>query len=132
MQEIHLAITNAYILWKSNPANQQMKLKEFCIILAKELIGTHCSRKRIGQPPISVPSPVQLCDDHFPTKATRQLCFNCHQHNHERHTTPWYYCTCWLHLCHTDEKEVTDSGSTTTKQLANFFSTGPAKKVQYN
>ena len=100
----NLAILNVYILWKSNLANQQMKLKEFLVTLAKKLIGTYCSWKRIGRPSVSAPSPVRLCDGHFPTKATRQRCFYCHQLNHERHTTTWYCRTCRLHLCHTGEE----------------------------
>ena len=45
-----LAVTNAFILWKFHTDHRRMKLKEFRVTLAKELIGSYSSRKRVGRP----------------------------------------------------------------------------------
>ena len=97
-----LAITNAYILYKTRC---KMTILGFRVTLAKELIGTYCSRKSSGLPSISSPSPIRFHDDHFPTKATHQRChYHCH-HNNERRTTTLYCCACQLYLCHTGKEE---------------------------
>ena len=50
-----LAITNAFILYRTQPGNSKRTLKDFRTTLAKELIDTYCSRKRAGRPSIAPP-----------------------------------------------------------------------------
>ena len=100
-----LAITNAYILYKSHPDHRRTKMLDFRVTLAKELIGGYCNRKRTGRPSISGPLPIRFRTDHFPSKATRHRCHYCCNRKHKRRTTTWYCRACRLYLCHTGEEE---------------------------
>ena len=67
-----VAVTNAYILYKNfhpNPSKSLRSIKDFCLQLAQELIGTYCSRRvsgRSGGPTRTL----QL--QHFPVKEFTQ------------------------------------------------------------
>ena len=59
-----------------------MKLKDFRVTLAQELIGTSTNRKRIGQLAITT----RVCQLHFPTKTSGKYnrCHYCYKNKHER------------------------------------------------
>ena len=46
-----LAITNAYILYKSHPDHRRMTMLDFRVTLAKELIGTYILQQEENRPP---------------------------------------------------------------------------------
>lgn len=61
---LNVAITNAYISWKIfKPTTECQSLKEFRIILGKELIGNYSTRRRRGRIGEEIPSLPLL---HFP------------------------------------------------------------------
>ena len=95
-----VAITNAYIVCKNHTCLSVPTLKNFRIILARELIGTYSSRKRRGrhpERPISQPFSI----GHFPQKSDRfSRCHYCLKKKKERHETKWFCNACDLHLYH--------------------------------
>ena len=77
---VDLAITNAYVLSQSNPDTGVRNVKDFRTSLAKELIGTYASKKRVGRPSIGLPM-TRFCQHHFPMRVTsKHLCHYCHNY----------------------------------------------------
>lgn len=98
-----LAITNAYILHRSCPGVRGMKMKDFRVTLANELIDTFKGKKKAGRPAV-LPPAKRFCQEHFPIKEsgqTRRRCHYCYKYRHERHDTPWHCKECQLSFCHT-------------------------------
>lgn len=98
-----LAITNAFILYQTQPGNRRKTLRDFRTDLAKELINNYSSRKRAGRPSIAPPT-TRFCSSHFPMKVAdtpRHRCYYCYLEMKRRHDTDWYCNDCKLHLCHT-------------------------------
>ena len=87
-----------------------MKLQEFCVTLAVELIGTYCSRKRIGRPSILRHLLYGFAMTTFQPKQLGSTAFIAINTNHEPCSITWYCRTCRLHLCHTGEKRVLSIG----------------------
>ena len=100
------AVVNAFILWKNyqpmvNVSIRQQSIKNFCLVLASELIGSYNSRQHYTLPtPIKEASnspatkrariapDTSLSEGHFPIKETRGryvFCWNirgeCHETN---------------------------------------------------
>lgn len=104
---LDVAITNAYILCKSDTDLSVPSVKEFRVDLAKALIANYCSRKRAGRPSM-IPSARRFCEDHFPTRGADKprRCYYCHHHrNKQRHETVWHCNTCQLFLCHNGRED---------------------------
>ena len=98
---VDLAITNAYILSQSNPDIGVKNIKDFRTSLAKELIGTYASKKRVGRSSIAPPT-TRFCQHHFPMRVTsKHRCHDCHNYKKERWETVWLCKDCQLYLCHT-------------------------------
>ena len=64
------AITNSYIVCKHHSTLQVLSTKEFRADLAKQLIGTHSSRKCLGRPSFTMVSPKPFSEDHFPVRGS--------------------------------------------------------------
>ena len=104
----NVTVTNAYILRKHyNTLATFKNIKEFHVQLAKELIGTYCSRLRCGRNggPIR-----QLSLRHFPMKIrdenNKVKRGRCSYHNtvhHARVDSSWYCRECDTWLCHTGD-----------------------------
>ena len=104
-----VAVTNAYILYKhfhSHPSKSLLSVKDFRLQLAKELIGSYCSRRVPGRSG-GVVRPLQL--QHFPLKeclettekrSRRGRCSYCSNHHSKRSDTCWRCRECKVWLCH--------------------------------
>lgn len=104
---IDLAITNAYVLCKNTLTYAKITtLKSFHSTLAKELIGTYCSRKRLGRPSTGAAPKRLKYTAHFPVKKYESgkkggCCHYCYVYcNERRGESVWYCNTCKVHLCH--------------------------------
>ena len=103
---LEVAIVNSYILSKSSP------FKSFRLQLAKELIGSYCSRKLSGRGS-NQRRPLQIL--HFPlkigstttsaTKHKRDRCELCKK-NKTRKDTSFRCHECNVWLCHTGDEET--------------------------
>ncbi len=98
-----VSVTNAFILYRTTHLGMKMTNRKFREILADQLIGDYCSRRRAGRGGNSIKS-LQLM--HFPTKVPsgnrerkRGRCSLC-QEGHERKDTPWFCTECGVWLCH--------------------------------
>ena len=98
------AITNAFILYCITHPGTKLRVKKFREVLAKQLIGDYCSRRRAGRGGHLVkPLPLQ----HFPIKVPsndgtskkRGRCSLCAEKK-KRADTPWYCRECRVWLCH--------------------------------
>lgn len=96
-----VAVTNAFILYRGNPRSR-LSMKQFQELLAHQLIGDYCSRRRPGR--VSHPiRPLPL--RHFPAKVPsttgrkRGRCSLC-QESHKRSDTQWFCNECGVWLCH--------------------------------
>ena len=98
-----LAITNVYILHHPHAGVRGMTMKDFCVLLANQLIGAFSGRKKAGHP-AALPPAKSFCMEHFTIKEngqTRRRCHYCYNHRHERHDSPWHCKECQLSFCHT-------------------------------
>ncbi len=103
-----VAITNSYILHKNFTSNTIRNVKQFRLQLAKELIGTYCSRKTSGR---SCGLPRTLALQHFPLRicpqpsakrCKRGRCGYCSQ----LHKSSWMCQECGVWLCHDGNNET--------------------------
>ena len=102
---IDLTITNAYILCKHFTHLKITSTKAFRVGLAKELIGSYCSRKRVGRPSVQPARKRLRYSVHFPVKKVKaggkgHRCHYCQTHLKCRRETVWYCNTCAVYLCH--------------------------------
>ena len=102
-----VAITNSYILCKHHSTLQVLSTKEFRADLAKQLIGTHSSRKRLGRPSLTMVSPKPFSEDHFPVRGSSKShqCTYCRTVRSQRRETVWYCKTCKKFLCHNGKED---------------------------
>lgn len=97
-----VCVTDAFIMYRGNPRSR-LSMKRFQEILAQQLIGDYCSRRRPGR----VSRPIQpLPIRHFPMKRSsttsgrkRGRCALC-QERHHRSDTQWFCNECGVWLCH--------------------------------
>ena len=101
-----VAITNSFILFKTAHPQKKMNIGEFRQVLASQLIGGYCSRKRPGRSGGMVKS---LPLSHFPSKVAtdvgrrkngRNKCSHCLKQGRGRKDTSWYCRECKVWLCH--------------------------------
>lgn len=98
-----VSVTNAFILYVSTHHGTKMTNKTFREMLADELVGDYCSRKRAGRGN-NIIRPLQI--QHFPTKVPsgnnerkRGRCSLCRE-KRRRRDTPWFCEQCGVWLCH--------------------------------
>ena len=96
-----VAITNAFILYRVGHPASKLKIQDFRRVLAKELIGDYCSRRRAGRGHNTIPA---LPMSHFPIKPStsgrkRGKCSQCKEHK-KRSDTTWFCRDCGVWLCH--------------------------------
>ena len=102
-----VTITNSLILYNITDTNKRMKNLKFREILATELIGNYCSRKRAGRGAHSI-KPLPLL--HFPLKVQgesgykRGRCTLCKEKN-KRTDCQWHCRECDVWLCHQGSQE---------------------------
>ncbi len=99
---VGVAIFNAYIFYRHATQNGATSLKKFHELVAIQLIGDYCSRKKPGRISYLVkPLPIT----HFPQKrhdspgTKRGRCVVC-QEKKQRRDTPWFCSSCGVWLCH--------------------------------
>lgn len=100
---VGVALTNAFILYQAGHPQSSLALKSFQELVAKQLIGDYCSRRRAGRVSHAVkPLPLR----HFPTKIPgtiserkRGRCGLCRERN-RRSDTQWFCYECGVWLCH--------------------------------
>lgn len=100
---VDVTITNAYILCKHHTDMNIKSTKIFRADLAKALIGSYCSRKRVGRRSINPAAKRFKVEDHFPVKGAEKSrrCYYCYNHkDKKRAETTWYCQTCDKFLCH--------------------------------
>lgn len=102
---LDVAITNSYILYQGWSGSTKISIKKYRIKLAKEIIGSYCSRRRAGRGG-SLIKPLPF--SHFPMKLSsspserkRGRCTYCEHHKKKRTDTQWYCHECGKWLCHT-------------------------------
>jgi len=97
-----VSITNAFILYSLSYPSQKWKSLKFREVLAMELIGNYCSRKRPGRRS-QIVRPLPLL--HFPIRIPlgnghkRGRCAWCYR-KQKRTDTPWHCNECNKWLCH--------------------------------
>ena len=97
-----VAITNSFILYCMAHTNQKLKSLKFREILATELIGNYCSRKRPGRgghvvkPLALLHFPIRILCENGPKRGRCALC----QQKKRRSDSPWYCRECDVWLCH--------------------------------
>lgn len=92
-----VAITNAYIIYHHCHPDSKVKIKEFRVQLANELIGEYCSRTTVGHK-----RQKRLVMAHFPymnEQRKRGRCSLCKE-NKKRVDTIWACTECGVWLCH--------------------------------
>ena len=98
------AITNAFVLFRMSHPGTKPRVLKFRELLAKQLIGDYCSRRRAGRSgQVVKPLPLQ----HYPIgvyvdgrqSKKRGRCSLCAE-NHVRADTTWYCRECMVWLCH--------------------------------
>ena len=99
-----VAIVNSFILYSLSPAVGRKKtMKEFCVELAMQMIGSYNSRKYRGRPHQNERRGArQMKVPHYPSKCPRGRCRFCSKAG-KRTTTTWWCEECKLRLCHTGE-----------------------------
>ena len=100
---VGVALTNSFVLFRERHPDSKMKLKKFLTVLATELIGNYCSRRKAGRVSHLV-QPLSL--QHFPTESPngnaerkRGRCKLC-QEKKRRSDTQWFCNECGVWLCH--------------------------------
>ena len=104
---LDVAITDTFIMSKFFPTLAKKNLKEFCVQLANELMGTYNSRKRRGRPSQNIPIR-GFSAAHFPSKAAtrKNRCHFCLKYRGIRRETVWECKDCGnLPLCHTGKAD---------------------------
>lgn len=98
-----VCILNSYILHRYSPCiGRNLTYLDYRVELAQQLIGSYCSRKRLGRPPSSsIPPPKHMNVAHFPAKTTNGRCFHCKEGR-----TVWHCSQCDKRLCHTGKKDT--------------------------
>ena len=92
-----ITISNTYFLARAH-CGLKCSLKDARVTLAKALIKTYCSRKRLGRPPVN---PRRFNSNHFPVKMKiKHRCFYCTKNKLGRHEPKWYCKECDKYLCH--------------------------------
>ncbi len=100
---LDVAITNAYILYGLNHPGSKVTTLKFRDVLAKEIIGDYCTRRRAGRNTNLIkPLPLQ----HHPMKVQtpsggwkRGRCSLCTERR-KRRDTQWFCHDCGVWLCH--------------------------------
>ena len=96
-----MVVTNSFILYKHHSPSPSLKtVKEFRLQLARELIGSYCSRRLPGRHSHSVR---QLPLLHYPVvgeDGKRGKCWYCLTVHHKRSDTRWFCKECKHWLCH--------------------------------
>ena len=104
-----VAITNTYILYKNfHPHSSKglLTIKDFRIQLAKELIGTYCSRSLPGRSCRATHSlqlrhfPIKDCSQPPAKRSKRGRCSHCSTHWQKRMDSMWRCNECGVWLCH--------------------------------
>ena len=98
-----VAVVNSLILYRAGHPTTKINLKKFQGVLARQLIGGYCSRRRAGRGSQQLrPLPLR----HFPTKTPssnserkRGRCSLCHEKK-RRSDTQWFCVECGIWLCH--------------------------------
>lgn len=98
---VGVALSNSFIVHRHCHPNQKLSLKHFHELVATQLIGNYCTRKKPGRITYPVRSLGLL---HFPQKkiasaTKRGRCVLC-QEQHHRVDTSWYCGDCGVWLCH--------------------------------
>ena len=102
---LDVTITNAYILYKHYSPHSKIRVKEFRLKLATELIGEYCSRRRPGRTSSAIVLlplrhfPIKLQSESQPNKKQRGRCAHCSK-SHQRTDTSWFCRECNVWLCH--------------------------------
>ena len=97
-----VAITNSFILYCMAHTNQILKSLKIREILATELIGNYCSRKRPGRGSHVVKSlpllhlPIRILCENGPKRGRCALC----KQKKRRSDSQWYCRECDVWLCH--------------------------------
>ncbi len=99
---VGVAISNAYIFYRLATQKGATSLKKFHELVAIQLIGDYCSRKKPGRISYLVkPLPIT----HFPQKrhdspGTKRGHYVVCQEKKRRRYTPWFCSSCGVWLCH--------------------------------
>ena len=102
-----VCVTNSFILLKmTHPQLKKMNIRSFREVLARQLIGEYCSRKRPGRSGGRLTKTLPLA--HFPTKIPQEPCKKRRPRNQcvickkkeVRSDTTWYCKECGVWLCH--------------------------------
>jgi len=98
---VGVALSNSFILHRRCHSDEKLSLKRFHELVAVQLIGNYCSRKKPGRITYPVRSFGVL---HYPQKKVasgtkRGKCVLCLEHK-QRTDTSWYCSDCGVWLCH--------------------------------
>lgn len=98
---VGVSLVNAFILFRIGHPGSKTDLKDFQELLAKQLIGDYCSKRRPGRVGHRI-APLSL--QHYPSKIPsdhrkRGRCSLC-QEKHKRRDTQWFCRECEVWLCH--------------------------------
>lgn len=108
---VEVIIANTFILCRQY-SNSTLTMKNCRLELAKKLIGTYNSRRRVGRPCTQQPSTLPVTQ-HFPQKLKKdgqtisRRCHHCHDNGRRKDTT-WWCPQCEVNLCLTGEDDGTD------------------------
>ena len=96
-----VSVTNAFILYRIGHPGTKVAVKKFREVLAKQLIGSYCSKHRAGRGNNTITA---LPLSHFPTKQPggsrkRGKCSLCKERKVRADTT-WFCRDCGVWLCH--------------------------------
>ena len=106
---LDVAITNIYILLSKFSTCSFKDVKSFRLLLAKQLIGEYCSRRRRGRgrrvihPLPFRHYPIRLDDPSDGPRHCRGPCALHRDNHHRRVLSTWYCCECDVFLCHNGE-----------------------------
>ena len=100
---VGVSLTNSFILQHLGHPGSKLSLKKFQELVAKQLIGDYCCRRKVGRVSLSTR---HLSIQHFPQKGVsstsdrkRGRCFLCSEKN-KRRDTQWFCKECGIWLCH--------------------------------
>ena len=98
-----ISVLNSFVLHHYSPCTSKiLNYLDFCVQLAKELIGNYCNRKTVGRLlSTGVAAPKRITTLHFPSKTKRGRCQYC-----KKWFTVWFCSDCDRHLCHTGERDT--------------------------
>lgn len=99
-----VSITNGFILYKVGHPGSKMRIKEFRVILAKDLTEDYCSKRSSGRKRGKKRLPLT----HFPIKneeRKRGRCSFCSDKKKKRTDTQWFCRECDVWLCHQGNAE---------------------------